>query len=102
MGVQGILSGRIDEAEKAEQITRYANYPVFSLFFTIYYVIKEKGNIFFRLFMITFFAMMPVIGQTRSAIISPAIAIIAFFINPHIYLKSIITYIIIDCFIKFV
>ena len=80
VGVQGILSGRIDEAEKADQITRYANYPVFSLFFTIYYVIKEKGNIFFRLFMITFFAMMPVIGQTRSAIISPAIAIIAFFI----------------------
>lgn len=80
VGVQDILSGRIDEAERVGQITRYANYPGFSLFFTIYYVIKEKGNIFFRLFMIVFFAVMPVIGQTRSAIISPAIAIIAYFI----------------------
>lgn len=79
-GIQGILTGRIDEAEKTGQITRYANFPVFSLFFTIYYVVKEKGNIFFRLFMIVFFAVMPVIGQTRSAIISPAIAIIAYFI----------------------
>ncbi len=79
-GLGGILTGRIDEATRYGEISRYANYPLLAEFFSIYFMVNEKKNIFTRFFFIVIFIFMPVIGQARGAILRVAIAIVIFFI----------------------
>lgn len=65
-----VLSGRVDEAEVAGEITRYANYPKTAPFFFIYFLISHKESFLQKMFGITFFGMMLIMGQTRGAVIS--------------------------------
>lgn len=75
-----VLSGRVDEAEDVGELTRYANYPKFAYFFVIYYVISHKESTSNKIFLITFFGTMYILGQMRGAIISSAAVIGVFFL----------------------
>ena len=75
-----VLSGRVDEAENVGEITRYANYPKFAYFFVIYYVISQKESTYHKLFLISFFWVMYILGQMRGATISSAAVIGVFFL----------------------
>ena len=74
-----VLSGRVDEAEDVGEITRYANYPVFAVFFTLYYIINDKVSIFYRFLYITFFGFMLILGQMRGSVLSLAFVTCLFF-----------------------
>lgn len=78
-----VLSGRVDEAEDVGEITRYANYPRLVGFFILYYITTEKSSLFLKLFFITFYGFMLVLGQMRGGILALAFAICVFFLLKH-------------------
>lgn len=63
------LSGRIDEAEVAGEITRYANFPQMAYFYIIYFLTSNKVSLTQKLFVTTFFGMMLILGQMRGSVI---------------------------------
>ncbi len=78
-----VLSGRVDEAEDVGEITRYANYPKFTGFFLLYYIVNDKVSLFTKLFYIPFFGFMLILGQMRGALLGYAFAVCVFFILQH-------------------
>ena len=70
-----VLSGRVDEAEEAGEMTRYANYPLMTYFFLIYFLVLQKKSFASKLFVIALWGMMPILGQMRGAIIALFVAL---------------------------
>ena len=75
-----VLSGRVDEAEVAGEIVRYANYPLFAPFFVVFFLVAQKESFASKLFVVVFFGMMLILGQMRGTIIAlfAALGIILF------------------------
>lgn len=85
VGVDGILVGRVDEAVTASDSTRYANFPGLAFFYVFYFVFSKKYKMSTKVFMVCFFAGMPLLGQFRNDFANMALAFIIFFI---IYRKA--------------
>jgi len=75
-----VLVGRVDEAKRVGEITRYANYPSMASFFVYYFVLKAHVTIFKRIFFVLFFGSMLILGQMRGAIISMGFVFALFFL----------------------
>ena len=82
VGVTGILSGYGATLEEGESILshRFGNYPSFSFFFFIYFIIKNDVSIFKRVLNIVFWGMMPIVGQMRGGLISLFVACGIYFV----------------------
>ena len=83
VGFEGILAGRVDEAEENGGLTRYANFPKMASFFVLYYIIRENISMRKKGFLISFFCLMLIFGQMRGAIIALSCATGLFFLLKH-------------------
>ena len=73
-----ILQGRIDEVVSTGQIARYANYPIFNIFYLIYCYFNEKA--FLKKFIsICFWGGMPILGQSRGEILVILITFVIYY-----------------------
>lgn len=79
VGVEGVISGRVDDNGDDDSLTRYANYPRFVAFFVLFYIVSEKDKVYNKIIHISFFFMMYIFGQMRGAIIAMACSACVFF-----------------------
>lgn len=66
VGITGILANSVDS--NAEDV-RYANYPMLTSFFIVYYLLKKDISIWIRLAMLLFWGIMIVLSQSRGPIL---------------------------------
>ena len=74
-----ILQGRVDEATSAGEITRYANYPEFTIFY-IFYCFFGKKNVYSKILYTCFWGGMIILGQSRGDIIATSFAFVLYFL----------------------
>lgn len=74
-----ILQGRVDEATSAGEITRFANYPEFTIFY-IFYCFFGKKNMYSKIFYTCFWGGMIILGQSRGDIIATSFAFVLYFL----------------------
>lgn len=78
LGIE-ILQGRVDEATSAGEITRFANYPEFTIFY-IFYCFFGKKNMYSKIFYTFFWGGMIILGQSRGDITVVALAFIIYYL----------------------
>lgn len=79
IGIDGILTGRVEEAEGSGGLTRFANFPKMASFFVLYFIIKDRISMHKKGFFIAFFGMMLILGQMRGVVIALSCTIGLFF-----------------------
>ena len=80
VGVEGILQGRVDEAESASDQVRYMNAPFMYSTYFIYAVIAPRQSIAARVAGIIFWGGMLVLGMTRSSFLTIGLVIVIYLI----------------------
>ncbi len=73
-----LLVGRVDEAETLAETSRYMNYPILAHVFIIYYFFKSNVSIGRKIFVVSFFGVMLILGMTRSLLIGLAVAVVIY------------------------
>lgn len=80
VGIDGILIGRVEEAQTSSDISRYCNYPYFAQYYMIYFIVNSKIKSKKRIMGILFFGGMLILGMSRGLIMSTALAFALYFL----------------------
>lgn len=80
MGVDGILVGRVEEAQTSSDVSRYCNYPYFAQYYMIYFIVNSKFKIMKRVVGALFFGGMLILGMSRGLLMSTALAFVLYFL----------------------
>lgn len=95
-GFDGILQGRVDEANYSDELVRYANGPIMASFFIIYFLLGHFSPLK-KILAIIFFGITVVLGMSRGNMFSIAGTLVAFiFIKRKFnYLPGLIVFLIV-------
>lgn len=80
IGVNGILIGRVEEAQTSTDVSRYCNYPYFAQYYLVYFIVNSNITLNKRILGSVFFGGMLILGMSRGLIMSTALAFAVYFL----------------------
>ena len=80
IGFNGILIGRVEEAQTSTDVSRYCNYPYFAQYYLVYFIVNSNITLIKRSLGSLFFGGMLILGMSRGLIMSTALAFTVYFL----------------------
>lgn len=80
IGFNGILIGRVEEAQTSTDVSRYCNYPYFAQYYLVYFIVNSNITLIKRILGSLFFGGMLILGMSRGLIMSTALAFTVYFL----------------------